>query len=232
MCICHYEMHLGATYPWVFVYLWTLLRSIWRIRDLLSWWRNTKQFWQKIQPKLFMIAVKDDMEYVLQTNSMIFSTACCCRWGSSYPVHWKKSKLSKTWTTWRWPKDNSMFYNVLSLHQYCQHHQSKSSSSSQSLLLLSPSGDIRIGLVWDNHRTGPDQTTHFLVRLLKSSSNWTKISKRSPQLFSGWYQMILDVFQCSQLFSDVFSWVVTFMDNHPLCGHFFSGCPQLITDIL
>ena len=44
--------------------------------------------------------------------------------------------------------------------------------------------------------------------------------------------MILDVFQCSQLFFDVFSWVVTFMDNHPLCGHFFSGCPQLITDIL
>ena len=33
--------------------------------------------------------------------------------------------------------------------------------------------------------------------------------------------MILDVFRCSQLFSDVFSWVVTFMDNHPLCGHFF-----------
>ena len=44
--------------------------------------------------------------------------------------------------------------------------------------------------------------------------------------------MILDVCQCSQLFFDVFSWVVTFMDNHPLCGHFFSGCPQLITDIL
>ena len=44
--------------------------------------------------------------------------------------------------------------------------------------------------------------------------------------------MIFDVFQCSRLFSDVFSWVVTFMDNHPLCRHFFSGCPQLITDIL
>ena len=44
--------------------------------------------------------------------------------------------------------------------------------------------------------------------------------------------MILDVFRFSQLFSDVFSLVVTFMDNHPLCGHFFSGCPQLITDIL
>ena len=32
--------------------------------------------------------------------------------------------------------------------------------------------------------------------------------------------LIVDVFRCSQLFSDVFSWVVTFMDNHPLCGHF------------
>ena len=28
--------------------------------------------------------------------------------------------------------------------------------------------------------------------------------------------MILDVLQCSQLFFDVFSRVVTFMDNHPL----------------
>ena len=71
-----------------------------------------------------------------------------------------------------------------------------------------------------------------VFRLLKSSSSWTKLSMMGPQLFSGWYQMILDVFRCSQLFSDVFSWVVTFMDNHPLCGHFFSGCPQLITDIL
>ena len=30
--------------------------------------------------------------------------------------------------------------------------------------------------------------------------------------------MILDVFQCSQLFYDVFSWVGTFMDNHPMCA--------------
>ena len=28
--------------------------------------------------------------------------------------------------------------------------------------------------------------------------------------------------------SAVFSVVLTFMDNHPLCGHFFSGCPLLI----
>ena len=52
--------------------------------------------------------------------------------------------------------------------------------------LLSPSGDLGIGLVWDNH---PDPT-NFLVPLLKSSSNWTKLSMRGPQLFSGWYQMI------------------------------------------
>ena len=50
---------------------------------------------------------------------------------------------------------------------------------------LSPSGDLGIGLVWDNNRP-----TDFLVRLLKSSSNWTKLSMRGPQLFSGWYQMI------------------------------------------
>ena len=43
--------------------------------------------------------------------------------------------------------------------------------------------------------------------------------------------MILDVFRCSQLFLDVFSWVVNSMDNHPLWGH-FSKDPQLITDIL
>ena len=39
--------------------------------------------------------------------------------------------------------------------------------------------------------------------------------------------MILDVCQCSQLFFDVFSWVVTFMDNHPLCGHFFLRMPSI-----
>ena len=59
-----------------------------------------------------------------------------------------------------------------------------------------------------------------VFRLLKSSSSWSKLSMIGPQLFSGWYQMILDVFQCSQLFSDVFSWVGTFMDNHPMCAHF------------
>ena len=67
--------------------------------------------------------------------------------------------------------------------------------------LLSPSGDLGIRLVWHN-LSGPPRS--FLVRLLKSSSNWTKLSMIGPQLFSGWYQMILDVFQCSQLFSDVF----------------------------
>ena len=69
------------------------------------------------------------------------------------------------------------------------------------VFFLSPSGEIGIGLVWDNP-TPPDR--HFSVRLLKSSSKWTKLSMRGSQLFSGWYQMILGVFRCSQLFSDVF----------------------------
>ena len=43
--------------------------------------------------------------------------------------------------------------------------------------------------------------------------------------------MILDVFRCSQLFSDVFSWAATFMHNHPLCGQFFSGLCQMFSDI-
>ena len=96
------------------------------------------------------------------------------------------------------------------------------------LIFLSQSGDLGIGLVWDNHPlTHPPLPPHFSLWLLKSSSNWTKLSMIGPQLFSGWYQMILDVFRCSQLFSDVFSWVVTFMDSHPLCGHFFSGSCQM-----
>ena len=86
--------------------------------------------------------------------------------------------------------------------------------------LLSPSGDLGIGLVWDNH------WTHFLVWLLKSSSNRTKLTVMGPQFFSGWYQMILDVFQWSQLFSDVFSWVVTFMDP-PTVQTFFLRAPSI-----
>ena len=60
--------------------------------------------------------------------------------------------------------------------------------------LLSPSRDLGIGLVWDNQPTPPHPSPDrsFLVRLLNSSSNWTKLSMRSPQLFSGCYQMILD----------------------------------------
>ena len=72
-------------------------------------------------------------------------------------------------------------------------------SSNRPCQLLSPSGDLGIGLVW--HNLSPlDHPTDFLVPLLKSSSNWTKFSMRGPQLFSGWYQMILGVLRCSQLF--------------------------------
>ena len=45
---------------------------------------------------------------------------------------------------------------------------------------------------------------HLLQKHVQSCSNWTKSSMMGPQLFSGWYQMTLGVFRCSQLFSDVF----------------------------
>ena len=83
------------------------------------------------------------------------------------------------------------------------------------------------GLVWHN-LSNPHH--HISVQLLKSSSNWTKLYMMGPQLFLGLYQIILAVFRCSQLFSDVpccfpmfsdvFSWAATCMHNHPLCGHF------------
>ena len=68
-----------------------------------------------------------------------------------------------------------------------------------SLILLSPSGDLGISLVWRN-LSGPDR--HFSLLLFKSSSNWTKLSMRGPQLLSGWYQMILDVQTRFRLGSD------------------------------
>ena len=39
---------------------------------------------------------------------------------------------------------------------------------------LSPSGDLGIGLVWDN-LSPPHPTTHFLARLLKSLSKWMNL---------------------------------------------------------
>ena len=74
------------------------------------------------------------------------------------------------------------------------------SNPKKSFRLLSPSGDLGIGLVWDN-LSPPDP--HFSVQLFKSSANWTKLSIMGPQLFCGWYEMILDVFRCSQLFPDI-----------------------------
>ena len=100
-----------------------------------------------------------------------------------------------------------------------------------SISLLPPSGDQGIGLVWDNHPNTLSTLSDILVWVLKSFSNWTKLSMMGPQLFSGWYHVVLDVFQCSQLIFDVFSWAATFMHNHPLCGHFFSGWCQMFSDV-
>ena len=55
-----------------------------------------------------------------------------------------------------------------------RHHITLSLSPSP-FLFLSPSGDLRIGLVWDNLTIHPIQS-HNLVWVLKSCSNWTKSS--------------------------------------------------------
>ena len=49
--------------------------------------------------------------------------------------------------------------------------------------LLSPSGDLGIGLVWDN--LSWPHPTDFLDRLLKSSSNWNQVY-RCFQMISFW----------------------------------------------
>ena len=71
-----------------------------------------------------------------------------------------------------------MYGNWKPFSDFCEGHKYTFNS------LLSPSGDLGIGLVWDNNRTGPDHPTDVLVWLLKSSSNWTKLSMMGPQLLS------------------------------------------------
>ena len=55
----------------------------------------------------------------------------------------------------------------------------------QSLFFIT----VRLSRNWSgkDNLSNPITTTHFLVRLLKSSSNWTKVSMTGPQSFSGWY---------------------------------------------
>ena len=92
--------------------------------------------------------------------------------------------------------------------KYCVSIRCSSLSSTinrlNNLIFLSPSCEKE--LIWSHPTPPPD---HFSVWLLKSSSNWNKLSMMGSQL-------ILDVFRCSQLFFDVFSWIVTFMDPPPV----------------
>jgi len=110
---------------------------------------------------------------------------------------------------WKWEFGNGRPLQQSGWHVRAEDNVAATSISNPTanfswwLLLLSPSGDLGMGLVWDNLST-PTPLDHFSIRPLKSSSNWTKLSIMGPQLFSGWYQMILDVFRCSQQFSNVF----------------------------
>ena len=103
---------------------------------------------------------------------------------------------------------------LLDCHDYCPKN-----AQILSLLLLPnglPSPPDILFITVRSEITYPHPTPLF-GRLLKSFSNWTILSKMVPQMISGCSPMFSDVFQCSQLFSYIFSWVVTLMDNHPLC---------------
>ena len=104
--ILHYEMHLRLRlwalliHVYLSIELFFIMRCIWAL--LIQWvFVNSpqinmedpgfidlmKEYYtvlvrQKIQPKLFMIAVKDNVESVFQTKSMVICTACRCRWSS------------------------------------------------------------------------------------------------------------------------------------------------------
>ena len=59
-----------------------------------------------------------------------------------------------------------------------------------SPMFLSPSGDLGIGLVWDNPITL--SIPHFGPSV-EIFSKLNFLSMMGPQLFSGWYQMFLDI---------------------------------------
>ena len=130
-----------------------------------------------------------------------------------WPTHQKKTLLVKRDWTSRKPPWRRTFESCIKMESRaggtagkkhrCEAKQFENIKAPEpdDTALLSPSGDLGISLVWHN-LSPPDRD--FSVWVLKSSSKWTKLSMRGPQLFSGWYQMILGVFRCSQLFSDVF----------------------------
>ena len=88
----------------------------------------------------------------------------CLRWFCfDYFANHTWTELIEKVSHSNWPQSNCQSNVFLTWHQFW---------------LLSPSGDLGISLVW--HNLSPDRTTHILVRLLKSSSNWTKLSMRGP----------------------------------------------------
>ena len=118
---------------------------------------------------------------------------CCWRWFCCCCRRWGGALLHTCW--WRCWGDRTTWdlgwRGTPLLHLFSSFWWNLFCALTRRLIkdFLSPSGDLGIGLVWDNNlTTGPHRS--FLVWLLKSSSNWTKLSMRGPQLFSGWYQMI------------------------------------------
>ena len=90
-------------------------------------------------------------------------------------------------------------------------------------ILLSPSGDLGIGLIWDNHPAARP-ICHFSLLVLKSSS---KLNLTNRPVFScsqgdvRWSQAFSDVLRCFQMFNDV---------NR--CFWMLSRCSQMFLDVL
>ena len=83
--------------------------------------------------------------------------------------------------------------------------------------LSSPLGDLGIGMALSY-----PLLYNIWVRVLKSCSNRTKLSMMGSQLFSGWCQMFLDVFRCSQ---DALNWLQIFWWHSQMCSRVLENDP-------
>ena len=96
---------------------------------------------------------------------------------------------------------------------------------SQALIIITVRWS-RNGLVWDNLPL-LSTSSHILVRVLKFSSNWTKLTVMGSQLFSEWCHMFSDVLRWSQ---DALNCSQTFY-RHSRCAQNVFRCSQMFTDV-
>ena len=124
--------------------------------------------------------------------------AFCCSWTwkrFGKMSTWKITFLTESGSSWRWQRLSfklvvvSVCVSVRRCYRFIVFILL--SLSSLLSLLLSPSGDLGIGLVWDNH---PIQ--HF-----GTYERWNLVNMRGFQMFEGCFQMFSG---CSHMLSQVF----------------------------